>query len=107
VTRRFRRGYVEVPKKNGKSTLFSGLSLYLLGGDGEAPVEAQERQHALPRRELLRRRGSEHEGNQAAHAGGKSTETAALAESVGGDCQSTERDGIGPEVWDAMRAQHR
>jgi hypothetical protein len=27
-TRRFRRRYVEVPKKNGKSTLFSGLSLY-------------------------------------------------------------------------------
>ena len=26
-TRRFRRGYIEVPKKNGKSTLLSGLSL--------------------------------------------------------------------------------
>src|SRR4051794_34824144 len=26
-TRRYRRGYIEVPKKNGKSTLFSGLSL--------------------------------------------------------------------------------
>ena len=34
-TRRFRRGYIEVPKKNGKSTLFSGLSLYLLIADNE------------------------------------------------------------------------
>jgi len=38
-TRRFRRGYIEVPKKNGKSTLFSGLSLYLLAGDGEQGAE--------------------------------------------------------------------
>lgn len=38
-TRRFRRGYIETPKKNGKSTLFSGLSLYLLVGDGEAGAE--------------------------------------------------------------------
>jgi len=28
-----------VPKKNGKSTLFSGLSLYLLAGDGEQGAE--------------------------------------------------------------------
>jgi phage terminase large subunit-like protein len=38
-SRRYRRGYFEVPKKNGKSTLFSGLSLYLLAGDGEAGAE--------------------------------------------------------------------
>jgi len=38
-TRRYRRGYLEVPKKNGKSTLFSGLSLYLLAGDGEPGAE--------------------------------------------------------------------
>src|SRR4029450_13337370 len=38
-TRRFRRGYIEVPKKNGKSTLFSGLSLYLLTADGEPGAE--------------------------------------------------------------------
>ena len=25
-TRRYRRGYIEVPKKNGKSTIFAGLS---------------------------------------------------------------------------------
>ena len=37
-SRRYRRGYIEVPKKNGKSTLFSGLSLYLLIGDGEPPT---------------------------------------------------------------------
>jgi phage terminase large subunit-like protein len=38
-TRRYRRGYIEVPKKNGKSTLFSGLSLYLLVGDREPGAE--------------------------------------------------------------------
>lgn len=38
-TRRYRRGYIEVPKKNGKSTLFSGLSLYLLVGDNEPGAE--------------------------------------------------------------------
>jgi len=38
-TRRFRRGYIEVPKKNGKSCLFSGLSLYLLLADGEPGAE--------------------------------------------------------------------
>jgi phage terminase large subunit-like protein len=34
-TRRFRKCYVEVPKKNGKSTLCGGLALYLLLADGE------------------------------------------------------------------------
>jgi len=38
-TRRYRRGYVEVPKKNGKSCLFSGLALYLLLGDREPGAE--------------------------------------------------------------------
>src|SRR6516162_5990234 len=38
-TRRFRRGYIEVPKKNGKSCLFSGFSLYLLVGDNEPGAE--------------------------------------------------------------------
>lgn len=38
-TRRYRRGYVEVPKKNGKSTLFAGLSLYLLTCDSEPGAE--------------------------------------------------------------------
>lgn len=33
--RRFRVAYVEIPKKNGKSTLCSGIALYLLAGDGE------------------------------------------------------------------------
>jgi phage terminase large subunit-like protein len=34
-TRRYRRAYIEVPKKNGKSTLCGGLALYLLIADGE------------------------------------------------------------------------
>ncbi len=38
-TRRFRRAYVEVPKKNGKSTLCAGLALYLAIGDGEPGAE--------------------------------------------------------------------
>ena len=38
-TRRYRRGYIEVPKKNGKSALFSGLSLYLVMADGEPGAE--------------------------------------------------------------------
>lgn len=38
-TRRFRVAWIEVPKKNGKSTLSSGLSLYLLTGDSEAGAE--------------------------------------------------------------------
>lgn len=33
-SRRFRRAYLEVAKKNGKSTLVSGLSLFLLLADG-------------------------------------------------------------------------
>lgn len=38
-TRRYRTAYVEIPKKNGKSTLISGLSLYALIADGEATSE--------------------------------------------------------------------
>lgn len=38
-TRRFRRAYVEVAKKNGKSALVSALGLYLLIGDGEPGAE--------------------------------------------------------------------
>src|SRR5215831_5309752 len=38
-SRRFRRAYIEVPKKNGKSTLASGIGLYLLVGDGEPGAE--------------------------------------------------------------------
>ena len=33
--RRFRKAYVEVPRKNGKSTLLAGVGLYFLGPDGE------------------------------------------------------------------------
>lgn len=38
-SRRFRTAYVEVPKKNGKSTLCSGVSLYLTVGDDEPGAE--------------------------------------------------------------------
>ena len=38
-TRRYRRGYIEVPKKNGKSALFSGISLYVLIADNEPGAE--------------------------------------------------------------------
>jgi phage terminase large subunit-like protein len=38
-TRRFRRAYIEIPKKNGKSSLCSGISLYMLLADGEAGAE--------------------------------------------------------------------
>ena len=38
-TRRFRKVYVEVPKKNGKSTMCAGVALYLLVGDDEPGAE--------------------------------------------------------------------
>ena len=38
-TRRYRLGYIEVPKKNGKSTLMSGIGLFLLIADGEPGAE--------------------------------------------------------------------
>lgn len=37
--RRFRRGYVEVPRGNGKSFLSSGIALYGLAADGESGAE--------------------------------------------------------------------
>lgn len=38
-SRRYRRAYVELPKKNGKSTLASGIGLYMLLADGEQGAE--------------------------------------------------------------------
>ncbi len=38
-TRRFREGYIEIPRKNGKSTLLSGIGLYLFFADGEQGAE--------------------------------------------------------------------
>lgn len=38
-TRRYRTVYVEIPRKNGKSTLAAGLALYLLVADGEPGAE--------------------------------------------------------------------
>ena len=49
-TRRYRTAYVEVPRKNGKSTLCAGLALYMLFSDGEQGAEvysaAAEREQA-------------------------------------------------------------
>lgn len=38
-TRRYRRVYIEIPRKNGKSTFAAGLALYLLFADGEPGAE--------------------------------------------------------------------
>ena len=38
-SRQYRVGYIEVPKKNGKSTLLAGLALYGLVADGEPGAE--------------------------------------------------------------------
>ncbi len=38
-TRRFRMAYLEVARKNGKSTLAAGVGLYLFAGDGEPGAE--------------------------------------------------------------------
>lgn len=38
-TRRFRRASIGIPKKNGKSTLLSGIGLYCTMGDGERGAE--------------------------------------------------------------------
>lgn len=48
--RRFRRAYITVPRKNGKSTWAAGLALYVLFADGEAGAQcycaATEREQA-------------------------------------------------------------
>ena len=38
-TRRFRSAYIEVPRKNGKTTMIAGIGLYLLVADGEPGCE--------------------------------------------------------------------
>lgn len=38
-TRKFRRAYIEIPRKNGKSTLAAGIALFLLFADGEPGAE--------------------------------------------------------------------
>jgi phage terminase large subunit-like protein len=58
-TRRFRRAYVEIPKKNGKSTLCAGIALYLLVADGEPGAEvysaaADRRQASIVFNEAVR-----------------------------------------------------
>lgn len=39
IVRRFKKAYVEIPKKNGKSTIASGVGLYMLCGDDEPGAE--------------------------------------------------------------------
>ncbi|HUT60360.1 MAG TPA: terminase TerL endonuclease subunit [Phycisphaerae bacterium] len=38
-TRRYRRAYIQIGKKNGKSTLMAGVALYMLIADGEPAAE--------------------------------------------------------------------
>lgn len=38
-TRRYRTAYIEIPRKNGKSTICAGIALYLLFCDGEQGAE--------------------------------------------------------------------
>lgn len=38
-TRRFRYAYVEIPRKNGKTTFAAGVALYMMIADGEAGAE--------------------------------------------------------------------
>ena len=38
-TRRFRRAYVQIPRKNGKSTLAAAIALYMTAADGEQGAE--------------------------------------------------------------------
>ena len=38
-TRRYRMAYIEIPRKNGKSSLAAGIALYLLFADGEPGAE--------------------------------------------------------------------
>ena len=68
--RRFKIAYVEIPRKNAKSTLASGIALYCLAADGEGGAEVysaattrdqarivfQDAKHMAERCEGLRRR---------------------------------------------------
>jgi phage terminase large subunit-like protein len=64
--RRFRKAYIEIPKKNGKTQLVAGLALYMLMGDlepgAEVYVAAADREQA---RILFSAAKSMVEGNQA------------------------------------------
>lgn len=63
-TRRYRQAYIEIPKKNGKSTVCAVLALYFLCADGEPAAEvysaAKDRQQAsiVFREALMMARGS-------------------------------------------------
>lgn len=58
-TRRIRKAYIEIAKKNGKSTLGSGVGIYMLIGDGEEGAEVysaatKREQAAIVHREAIR-----------------------------------------------------
>jgi phage terminase large subunit-like protein len=57
-TRKYRTAYVEVPRKNGKTTLAAGVGLYLLFADGEQGAEiysaASDREQAAIAFDLAR-----------------------------------------------------
>lgn len=52
-TRRFREGYIEVPRKNGKSTLIAGIGLYLFIADGEAGADIYSAATTLPQARII------------------------------------------------------
>ena len=58
--RRYRVAYIEIPRKNGKSSLAAGIALYLLFADGEPGAEvysaAADREQAGMRRSAERSR---------------------------------------------------
>ena len=47
--RRFRSGYVEIARKNGKTTMASGLALYMMLADGEAGAEVYSARRSATR----------------------------------------------------------
>ncbi len=62
-TRRYRTGFIMIPRKNGKTTILAGVGLYLLTADGEPGAEvysaATKRDQAkLSWSEAVRMRGS-------------------------------------------------
>ena len=57
-TRRFRTSYLEVARKNGKSTLAAGVGLYLVTADGEPGPRCTRRRRRWSRRALSTWRAS-------------------------------------------------
>lgn len=51
--RRFKRAYVEIPRKNGKSTLAAAIALYMLCADGEGAPEVYTAATSLDQAKLV------------------------------------------------------